>query len=92
MKAYSQKYPGLRMQWSNDSLVFDGSLKNQWSILRLLDEAGFTGELSALSRLSQLDPSSYATRYDDGYCFVGGSRGPRPPFGAMSRARWVCHP
>ena len=91
MKAYSQKYPGLRMQWSNDSLVFDGSLKNQWSILRLLDEAGFTGELSALSRLSQLDPSSHATRYDDGYCLVGG-RGPRPPFGAMSRARWVCHP
>jgi hypothetical protein len=46
LKAYSAKYPKLGVQWAEDSLVFDGSLERQWSILRLLDEAGFTGELS----------------------------------------------
>jgi hypothetical protein len=46
LKAYSDKYPELGVQWNGDALVFDGSLERQWSILRLLDEAGFTGELS----------------------------------------------
>jgi hypothetical protein len=52
-KAYSQKYPGLEVQWDGDALVFDGDLKHQWSILRLLDEAGFTGELSGDPFLSK---------------------------------------
>ena len=43
---YSDRYPELGVEWNGDALVFDGSLEKQWSILRLLDEAGFTGELS----------------------------------------------
>lgn len=46
LRDYSERYPGLGVQWSGDALVFDGSLERQWAILRLLDEAGFTGELS----------------------------------------------
>jgi len=46
LKAYSENYPQLGVQWAGDELVFQGDLKHQWSILRLFDEAGFTGELS----------------------------------------------
>ncbi len=46
LRDYSDRYPELGVQWNGDALVFDGSLEKQWSILRLLDEAGFTGELS----------------------------------------------
>lgn len=46
LRAYSDKYPELGVEWDGEALVFDGSLERQWSILRLLDEAGFTGELS----------------------------------------------
>jgi len=46
LKAYSVRYPKLGVTWAGDELVFEGDLKHQWSILRLLDEAGFTGELS----------------------------------------------
>jgi len=46
LRAYSDKYPELGVEWNGEALVFDGSLERQWSILRLLDEAGFTGELS----------------------------------------------
>jgi hypothetical protein len=46
LRDYSQRYPELGVAWSGDALVFEGSLEKQWSILRLLDEAGFTGELS----------------------------------------------
>ncbi|HEV2857646.1 MAG TPA: Kiwa anti-phage protein KwaB-like domain-containing protein [Solirubrobacterales bacterium] len=46
LKDYSQRYPKLGVQWDGDELVFDGDLKHQWNILRLFDEAGYTGELS----------------------------------------------
>lgn len=46
LKGYSNRYPGLGVVWSGNELVFDDDLERQWSILRLLDEAGFTGELS----------------------------------------------
>jgi hypothetical protein len=46
LQAYSTKYPELGVTWNGNKLVFDGALDKQWSILRLLDEAGFTGELS----------------------------------------------
>ncbi|MBS1882109.1 MAG: DUF4868 domain-containing protein [Actinobacteria bacterium] len=46
LREYSDRYPELGVEWNGDALVFDGSLEKQWSILRLLDEAGFTGELS----------------------------------------------
>jgi hypothetical protein len=46
LRDYSQRYPELGVAWNGDALVFEGSLEKQWSILRLLDEAGFTGELS----------------------------------------------
>jgi hypothetical protein len=46
LKDYSNRYPELGATWAGDDLVFDGSLQRQWAILRLLDEAGFTGELS----------------------------------------------
>jgi hypothetical protein len=46
LREYSDRYPGLKVEWNGDALVFDGSLEKQWAILRLLDEAGFTGELS----------------------------------------------
>jgi hypothetical protein len=46
LKAYSERYPRLGVKWDGDDLVFEGDLKHQWSILRLFDEAGFTGELS----------------------------------------------
>lgn len=46
LKAYSERYPRLGVKWDGDKLVFEGDLKHQWSILRLFDEAGFTGELS----------------------------------------------
>jgi hypothetical protein len=43
---YSERYPQLGVRWEGNQLVFEGDLKHQWSILRLFDEAGFTGELS----------------------------------------------
>lgn len=46
LKDYAAKYPELGVEWSGDSLVFNGSLERQWSILKLFDEAGFTGDLS----------------------------------------------
>jgi hypothetical protein len=46
LQAYSERYPQLGVKWDGDQLVFEGDLKHQWSILRLFDEAGFTGELS----------------------------------------------
>lgn len=46
LKAYSERYPQLGVKWDGEELVFEGDLKHQWSILRLFDEAGFTGELS----------------------------------------------
>jgi hypothetical protein len=46
LKDYSDRYPQLGVKWDGDQLVFEGDLKHQWSILRLFDEAGFTGELS----------------------------------------------
>jgi hypothetical protein len=46
LREYSDRYPELKVEWDGDALVFDGSLEKQWAILRLLDEAGFTGELS----------------------------------------------
>lgn len=46
LREYSERYPGLKVEWNGDTLIFDGSLEKQWAILRLLDEAGFTGELS----------------------------------------------
>jgi hypothetical protein len=46
LKAYSAKYPELGIEWRDTALVFDGSLERQWSILKLFDEAGFTGDLS----------------------------------------------
>jgi len=46
LRDYADRYPELGVQWNGDALIFDGSLEGQWSILRLLDEAGFTGELS----------------------------------------------
>lgn len=46
LRDYADRYPELKVEWNGDALVFDGSLEKQWAILRLLDEAGFTGELS----------------------------------------------
>jgi hypothetical protein len=46
LREYSDRFPELGVEWNGNALVFDGSLEKQWSILRLLDEAGFTGELS----------------------------------------------
>jgi hypothetical protein len=46
LKAYSERYPQLGVKWDGDDLIFEGDLAHQWSILRLFDEAGFTGELS----------------------------------------------
>lgn len=46
LKAYSSAFPGLGVEWDGDSLIFSEDLEKQWAILRLLDEAGFTGELS----------------------------------------------
>jgi hypothetical protein len=37
MKDYAVKF-GITVTWDGDSLVFDGSLEGQWSILKLLDE------------------------------------------------------
>jgi hypothetical protein len=46
LKDYTKRYPELGVQWSAGALVFDGSLERQWAILKLFDEAGFTGDLS----------------------------------------------
>lgn len=46
LQEYSGKYPGLDVRWVGNQLEFDGSLKGQWSILKLFDEAGYTGGLS----------------------------------------------
>jgi len=46
LQDYSRLYPGLGVEWDGDSLVFNGDLDHQWSILRLLDEAAVTGVLS----------------------------------------------
>ncbi|MGO9959661.1 MAG: hypothetical protein ACLP50_27415 [Solirubrobacteraceae bacterium] len=57
LQQYSAKYPGLRVQWQGNDLVFDQSVERQWSILRLLDEAAFTGELSGDPMLTKVkDP------------------------------------
>ena len=48
LKNYSELYPQLGVVWSGDTLVFDGSLEKQWSILNLFDEVGFIGGLSGL--------------------------------------------
>ncbi len=45
LKSYSQKYQPA-IQWQGDAVVFDGSLGHQWDILKMLDEAWFTAELS----------------------------------------------
>jgi len=45
LKAYAQKYQPA-IQWQGSAIVFDGSPAHQWDILKLLDEAWFTGELS----------------------------------------------
>jgi hypothetical protein len=45
LRAYTSKYrPAI--QWQGNAIVFDGSPAHQWDILKLLDEAWFTGELS----------------------------------------------
>lgn len=53
LQAYSQQYPGLGVVWQGDELIYDGALDRQWSILRLFDEAGFTGGLSGEQFLSK---------------------------------------
>jgi hypothetical protein len=37
MKDYAMEFD-IAVTWDGDSLVFDGSLESQWSILKLLDE------------------------------------------------------
>ncbi|MHB8659318.1 MAG: Kiwa anti-phage protein KwaB-like domain-containing protein [Solirubrobacteraceae bacterium] len=54
LQQYSAKYPGLQVQWQDDDLVFDESVEKQWSVLRLLDEAAFTGELSGEAMLTKV--------------------------------------
>ena len=57
LQQYAAKYPGLQVEWQEDDLVFDESVEKQWSILRLLDEAAFTGELSGEAMLTKVkDP------------------------------------
>lgn len=46
LKSYSTRYPGLGVEWDGDALVFDASIEKQFAILKLLDEAGYTGDLS----------------------------------------------
>jgi Domain of unknown function (DUF4868) len=45
LKGYATKY-GIDVEWDGDELVFDGSLKGQWDILKLLDEDRTEGPLS----------------------------------------------
>lgn len=45
LKAYANMY-GIKVQWDGDQLVFDGSLENQWAILKLLDEDRTEGPIS----------------------------------------------
>jgi hypothetical protein len=46
LKSYTSKYAELGVEWRDDSLVFDDALEHQWAILKLFDEAGYTGDLS----------------------------------------------
>jgi hypothetical protein len=50
LQAYSKKY-GTRskpvVDFVGGKMVFDGSLERQWNILKLLDQAFFTGELTS---------------------------------------------
>jgi hypothetical protein len=45
LREYADEYH-IDVRWENDSLVFDGSLEQQWNILKLLDEAGTLGPVS----------------------------------------------
>jgi Domain of unknown function (DUF4868) len=57
LQTYSAKYPGLQVQWQGSDLVYEEAIETQWSILRLLDEAAFTGELSGEAMLTKVkDP------------------------------------
>ena len=45
LRTYTQKYQPT-IQWQADAVVFDGAPAHQWDILKLLDEAWFTADLS----------------------------------------------
>lgn len=45
LKAYAQDY-SINVIWDGDSLVFEGSLQGQWTILKLLDEDRTEGPVS----------------------------------------------
>jgi Domain of unknown function (DUF4868) len=45
LKKYGQDYK-ISVDWSEDRMVFDGSVEKQWNILRLLDEAHTLGPVT----------------------------------------------
>jgi Kiwa protein KwaB-like len=50
LETYSEKYgdkTGPVVQFAGNQMVFEGSFKKQWNILKLLDEAFFTSELTS---------------------------------------------
>jgi hypothetical protein len=45
LRNYGHEY-GIEVDWNGDRMVFDGSVKKQWNILRLLDEARTLGPVT----------------------------------------------